>query len=66
MGWKEDIRFREEYNDGIRQEELEMGWKEDIRFREEYNDGIRQEELEEGLKGRYIMVVLYKKRVEGW
>ena len=43
-----------------------MGWKEDIRFREEYNDGIRQEELEEGLKGRYIMVVLYKKRVEGW
>ena len=41
MGWKEDIRFREVYTDGIRLEELEEGWKEDNRFRDEYTDGIR-------------------------
>ena len=41
MGWKEDIRFRDEYSDGIRLEELEEGWKEDIRFRDEYSDCIK-------------------------
>ena len=41
MSWKEDIRFRDEYTDGIRQEELEEDLKGNIRFRDEYTDGIK-------------------------